>query len=58
MVLEKETIGCLAEEAEIRAAGIADIWLKVQWQSIAVAYRELAQKNFVPTNTAEQIEAS
>jgi len=58
MALEKETIGCLAEEAEMRAAGIADIWVKVQWQSIAVAYRELAQMNFVATDNAEQIEAS
>ena len=58
MALEQETIACLAHEAEVRAAGVADIWVKVQWQSIAVVYRELAQMNFVPTNAAEQIEAS
>jgi hypothetical protein len=58
MALEKETITCLAEDAEVHAAGVADLWVKEQWQHIAAAYRELAQTNFAPTNAAEQIDGT
>jgi hypothetical protein len=59
VALRKETFEFLAEEAEVRAAGDADIWVKEQWQYIAAAYRELAQKILAPTtNVAGQIEAT
>jgi hypothetical protein len=59
VALEKETIACLAEEAEVRASGVADVWVQGQWQCIAAAYRDLAQINpALATEAAEQIEAT
>jgi hypothetical protein len=55
--ISKNTIACLANEADACAAGIAEIWAKVQWRYIAAAYRELAQiEPARTTNAAERIE--
>jgi hypothetical protein len=57
VAMSRDTIACLANEADARASGVVDIWAKVEWRYIAAAYRELAQ--FEPgrtTNAAEQLE--
>jgi len=46
-----------AEEAEVYATRIEDIWAKELWRQIASAYRELAQKKLTQAaNCVEQIE--
>jgi len=55
----KDTFAYLAKEADACAAGAADKWAKLQWRSVAAAYRELVKIEPEPmANAAEQTEAS